>query len=91
MIRLVYEFGLFISCLAGVLFGTRGYCLYDMLFYSYLTFMATSIVLILFLFVVAKEEVKKGNGEHTNGNGVHPVLNGNGATPQQQNGFSLIQ
>jgi len=59
MIKFIYEFGLFIFCIAGISFGIQRYCFVDTISYSYLVFIGITFIGVVVLAIIGREEVKK--------------------------------
>ncbi|MBS4029046.1 MAG: hypothetical protein KGZ58_10465 [Ignavibacteriales bacterium] len=83
MIKFIYEFGLFIFCIAGISFGIQRYCFVDTISYSYLVFIGITFLGVLLLALVGREEEKK---EPTNGSS-----SGTPSTPPTTNGEQPTQ
>jgi hypothetical protein len=62
MIRFIAECGLFIFCIAGVLYGMRGYCIVDIVTYSFLFLISTLTLAFLYLAAFGSEPKVNGNG-----------------------------
>jgi len=90
MIRFISEIGLFIFCLTGVILGNKGYCILDLISYSFFGFLITTILGIVLVATVGRENSGKNSGTSSEMiagevQGQTPVV----AAPAQ--GFSILQ
>jgi hypothetical protein len=65
MIKLMYEFGFFVFCIAGIVFGLRRYSFVDLIMYSYLIFISTMVLTVILAAIFGAGHPR----EQINGNG----------------------